>query len=75
MIGYGEGDTTVFISTLGRFAAGDDESPQVRRALESVGFLWLDEVVRSIQVTDLGVYYFGSRGPSDVGTLLFHWQD
>ncbi|MFG2973311.1 hypothetical protein ACGFYY_09930 [Streptomyces sp. NPDC048331] len=63
------------ISTLGRFIAGDDESPQVRRVLEAVGFRRLDEAVRSIQVTDLGVYYFGSRGPLGVDMLLFYRQD
>ncbi|MEV7560658.1 hypothetical protein [Streptomyces sp. NPDC089795] len=75
VIGFDDGGSSVFISTLGPFIAGDDESPQVRRALESVGFRRLDEAVRSIKVTDLGVYYFGSRGPLGVDTLLFHRQD
>ncbi|MGW2581077.1 hypothetical protein ACWCYZ_07015 [Streptomyces virginiae] len=76
VIRYGEsGDDAVFLSTLGRFAAGEDDHPQVRRALESAGFRWLDAAVRAIQVTDLGVYYFGSRGPLGIDTLVFYWQD
>ncbi|MFF4421590.1 hypothetical protein ACFY04_12515 [Streptomyces sp. NPDC001549] len=75
VIGYGESDGRVSISTLGRFATDDDDDPDVRRALESAGFRWIDQAVGSIQVTDLGVYYFGSRDPLNVGTLLFYWQD
>ncbi len=75
MIGYGEGDGEVHLSTLGRFAAAHDDDPAVRRALESAGFRWIDHAVGSIQVTGLGVYHFGSRTPLDVHTLLFYWQD
>ncbi|WP_327381395.1 hypothetical protein [Streptomyces sp. NBC_01207] len=75
VIGYGENDVTVLISTLGPFATGDDDDWDVRRALESAGFRWIDHAVASIQVTDLGVYYFGSRDPLKVDTLLFYWQD
>ncbi|WP_405527246.1 hypothetical protein OG592_06100 [Streptomyces avidinii] len=75
VIGYGEGDGEVWISTLGRFAADWNEDPDVRRALESAGFRWIDDAVGSIRVTGLGVYYFGSRDPLDVRTLLFYWQD
>ncbi|MET9689642.1 hypothetical protein ABZY81_14355 [Streptomyces sp. NPDC006514] len=75
VIGYGPSDSKVFISTLGRFATDHDDDPDVRRALESGGFRWIDHAVGSIQVTDLGVYYFGSRDPLDVHTLLFYWQD
>ncbi|MFD7783903.1 hypothetical protein ACFV4Q_12520 [Streptomyces nojiriensis] len=75
VIGYGPGDSKVFISTLGRFATDDDDDPDVRRALESADFRWIDQAVGSLQVTDLGVYYFGSRDPLNVLTLLFYWQD
>lgn len=75
VIGYGESDVTVFISTLGPFATGDHDDPDVRRALESAGFRWIDDAVASVEVTGLGVYYFGSRDPLTVGTLLFYWQD
>ncbi|GGS24685.1 hypothetical protein Snoj_18660 [Streptomyces nojiriensis] len=75
VIGYGESDVAVFISTLGRFATGDDEDPDVRRALESAGFRWIDRAVASIEVTGLCVYHFGSRNPLKVDTLLFYWQD
>ncbi|MFJ3833283.1 hypothetical protein ACIPWI_35805 [Streptomyces sp. NPDC090046] len=75
VIGYGESGGEVHISTLGRFAADHDEDPDVRRALESAGFRWIHDAVGSIRVTDLGVYYFGSRNPLDVRTLLFYWQD
>lgn len=75
VIGYGEGDGEVHISTLGRFAAGHDDDPVVRRALETAGFRWIDHAVGSVRVTGLGVYYFGSREPLDVHTLLFYWQD
>ncbi|MFJ6479648.1 MULTISPECIES: hypothetical protein [unclassified Streptomyces] len=75
VIRYGQSGAAVLISTLGRFATGDDDDPAVRRAVESAGFRWLDEAVGSIQVTDLGVYYFGSRDPLKVDTLLFYWQD
>ncbi|MFG2988263.1 hypothetical protein ACGFZK_02950 [Streptomyces sp. NPDC048257] len=75
VIGYGDSGGEVHISTLGRFAADHDDHPQVRRALESAGFRWIDDAVGSIRVTGLGVYYFGSRDPLDVHTLLFYWQD
>ncbi|MFF2788770.1 hypothetical protein ACFVT6_18680 [Streptomyces sp. NPDC058049] len=75
VIGYGTSDSTVFISTLGRFATGDDDDPDVRRALESAGFRWIDRAVGSTEVTGLCVYYFGSRDPLKVDTLLFYWQD
>ncbi|MGW7436952.1 hypothetical protein [Streptomyces sp. NPDC054849] len=75
VIGYGAGDREVHISTLGRFAADHDDDPAVRRALETAGFRWIDPAVGSVRVTGLGVYYFGSREPLDVHTLLFYWQD
>ncbi|MER6445937.1 hypothetical protein [Streptomyces venezuelae] len=75
VIGYGGSDAVVFISTLGRFATGEDDDPDVRRALESAGFRWIDGAVRSTSVTGLCVYYFGSRDPLTVDTLLFYWQD
>ncbi|MFB6820729.1 hypothetical protein ACFCXA_03945 [Streptomyces virginiae] len=75
VIRYGESGDAVFLSTLGPFAAGEDDRPDVRRALESAGFRLLDDAVRAIQVTDLGVYHFGSRGPLSVDTLVFYWQD
>ncbi|MGW6983082.1 hypothetical protein ACWGE1_27225 [Streptomyces sp. NPDC054932] len=75
VIRYGASDGRVYISTLGRFASDDDDNPDVRHALESAGFRWIDHAVGSIRVTDLGVYYFGSRDPLDVRTLLFYWQD
>ncbi|WKD31066.1 hypothetical protein [Streptomyces xanthophaeus] len=75
VIHHGTGDGTVFISTLGRFATGDDDDPDVRRALESAGFRWIDRAVASTEVTGLCVYYFGSRDPLKVDTLLFYWQD
>ncbi|ARE73227.1 hypothetical protein B6R96_04155 [Streptomyces sp. Sge12] len=75
VIGYGAVGREVHISTLGPFAADWNEDPGVRRALESAGFRWIDDAVGSIRVTGLGVYYFGSRDPLDVRTLLFYWQD
>ncbi|MGW7453997.1 hypothetical protein [Streptomyces sp. NPDC054787] len=75
VIGYGESGGEVHISTLGRFAAEENDDPAVRGALESAGFRWIDQAVGSIEVTGLGVYYFGRRDPLDVHTLLFYWQD
>ncbi|MEU9036070.1 hypothetical protein AB0D45_14380 [Streptomyces sp. NPDC048352] len=75
VIGYGEDDGEVHLSTLGRFASGHDDEPAVRHALEAAGFRWIDGAVGSIEVTGLGVYYFGARVPLDVRTLLFYWQD
>ncbi len=74
VIAYG-GGKQLCVSTLGRFAAGDDTDPAARRALESAGFRWIDDTTGAVRVTDLCVYYFGNRAPLDVGTLLFHWQD
>ncbi|MGW6709401.1 hypothetical protein ACWGDE_31570 [Streptomyces sp. NPDC054956] len=75
VIRYGESDGEVHISTLGRFATDDEDDPAAREALESAGFRWIDETIGSIRVTGLDVYYFGSRNPLDVHTLLFYWQD
>lgn len=68
------GESELFISTLGRFASGDDTDLTARQALESAGFRWIDETTRAIRVTDLCVYYFGERKPLSVDTLLFYWQ-
>ncbi|MGW7456811.1 hypothetical protein [Streptomyces sp. NPDC054797] len=75
VIGYGESGGEVHISTLGRFAADENDDPAVRGALESAGFPWIDPAVGSIEVTRLGVYYFGRCDPLDVHRLLFCWQD
>ncbi|WP_411104822.1 hypothetical protein [Streptomyces sp. cmx-4-9] len=76
VIRYGGGaGREVEISTLGRFAGSHDEDPAARAALEGAGFRWIDEDTGSVRVTGLGVYYFGSRTPLDVRTLLFYWQD
>ncbi|WP_225799298.1 hypothetical protein [Streptomyces sp. NK15101] len=69
------GDENVLVSTLGRFATGHDDKHPARRALEEAGFRWIDRATGGIEVTGLGVYYFGGRGPRDVDTLLFYWQD
>ncbi|WP_246212182.1 hypothetical protein [Streptomyces abyssomicinicus] len=72
------GDDTVLISTLGRFAtsgSGGAAAPAARDALMSAGFRWIDTSLAAIPVTGLCVYYFGSRKPLPVDTLLFHWQD
>jgi hypothetical protein len=69
------GDSTVLISTLGRFATSDDADLSARHAIESAGFRWIDETTGAIRVTDLCVYYFGEREPLSVNTLLFYWQD
>ncbi|MEU7602885.1 hypothetical protein [Streptomyces sp. NPDC041003] len=76
VIRYGEGaGSEVFISTLGRFAGDHEDDPAVRAALEAAGFRWIGASTGSIRVTGLGVYYFGSREPLDIHTLLFYWQD
>ncbi|MFG2626851.1 hypothetical protein [Streptomyces sp. NPDC048473] len=69
------GERELFISTLGRFATGDDAGLVARQALEAAGFRWIDETTGAIRVTDLCVYYFGEREPLGVGALLFYWQD
>ncbi|MFE4827633.1 hypothetical protein [Streptomyces sp. NPDC056672] len=73
MIEFGESE--LFITTLGRFATGDEDGVTARRALESAGFRWIDGTTGAIRVTDLCVYYFGGREPVSVDTLLFYWQD
>ncbi|MGW6915739.1 hypothetical protein ACWGB8_18280 [Kitasatospora sp. NPDC054939] len=69
----------VHVSTLGRFAAAaglvDEDELPARAALEAAGFRWIDQDLGSTTVTDLYVYYFGHRGPMDLHTLLFYWQD
>ncbi|MFI1936191.1 hypothetical protein ACH44C_03180 [Streptomyces purpureus] len=75
VIGYGEDGGEVFVSTLGRFAGDYEDDPVVREALEGAGLRWIDGSTGAIRVTGLGVYYFGSRDPLDVHTLLFYWQD
>ncbi|MEJ8646002.1 hypothetical protein WKI68_41865 [Streptomyces sp. MS1.HAVA.3] len=59
----------------GRFAGNHEDDPAARAALEAAGFRWIDGTTGSIRVTGLGVYYFGSRDPLSVDTLLFYWQD
>jgi hypothetical protein len=66
---------TVFTSTLGPFVAADDADDDARSALEAAGFRWIDETLGAVRVAGLCVYYFGSREPLDVRTLLFYWQD
>ncbi|MEV6682582.1 hypothetical protein AB0N09_37825 [Streptomyces erythrochromogenes] len=75
VIGYGEGGSEVFISTLGPFAGDHADDPAARAALERAGFRWIDGPTGAVRVTGLGVYYFGAREPLDVATLLFYWQD
>ncbi|MEU2118143.1 hypothetical protein ABZ567_21460 [Streptomyces sp. NPDC016459] len=71
----------VFVSTLGMFASaaesegGTEGQDAVREALAAAGFRWIDTTTGAIRVTDLCVYHFGGRGPLDVDTLLFYWQD
>ncbi|WP_418955244.1 hypothetical protein [Streptomyces tritici] len=69
------GDSEVRISTLGRFAFAYEGGRTARPALEAAGFRWIDEELEAITVTDLYVYYFGSRTPLTVDMLLFYWQD
>ncbi|MFJ3923376.1 hypothetical protein [Streptomyces sp. NPDC090022] len=77
--GAGDGErgapATVFISTLGPFAGDYEDAPAARAALEAAGLRWIDATAGSVRVTGLGVYHFGERGPLDVHTLLFYWQD
>jgi hypothetical protein len=82
---HGSGDGTyhvvdhdrsaVRVSTLGRFVAGDDDDGPARAALETAGFRWIDRDLGNVRVDGLHVYHFGDRGPRDVETLLFYWQD
>jgi hypothetical protein len=67
--------SAVSVSTLGAFVTGDQSLTHVREVLERAGFRWLDETLARTTVTGLPVYYFGSRDPLDVRTLLFYWQD
>lgn len=69
------GESEISVSTLGRFATSYEDEPAARAALESAGFRWIDRATDAIRVTGLCVYYFGSREPPDVATLLFYWQD
>lgn len=69
------GDDEVWISTLGRFVIAHEGGITARPALEAAGFRWIDEEAEAITVADLYVYYFGSRAPLCVDTLLFYWQD
>ncbi|MEU6987168.1 hypothetical protein ABZ946_27620 [Streptomyces sp. NPDC046324] len=69
------GEDRVLISTLGPFATAENDDTAARRALERAGFRWIDGETGAIRVTDLCVYYFGSRSPLTVDTLLFYWQD
>ena len=69
------GGVSIAVSTLGPFARGAEDQPVVRRALLAAGFQWVEPEVAAIRVDGLAVYYFGSRAPLDVGTLLFYWQD
>ncbi|MFF5973963.1 hypothetical protein ACFY7C_20780 [Streptomyces sp. NPDC012769] len=65
----------VLVSTLGRFVMSHDEDHAARIPLEEAGFRWIERETADTEVTDLYVYYFGGRGPRDVDTLLFYWQD
>ncbi|MER7948891.1 hypothetical protein ABTY59_16030 [Streptomyces sp. NPDC096079] len=65
----------VLVSTLGRFVMSHDHDHTARLPLEEAGFRWIDGETADIEVTDLDVYYFGSRRFRDVDTLLFYWQD
>ncbi|WP_345701023.1 hypothetical protein [Kitasatospora terrestris] len=65
----------VLVSTLGRFVTAEDDDHPARPALEAAGFRWIDGETGGVLVTDLAVYWFGSRVPLTVDTLLFHWQD
>ncbi|GAA4034169.1 hypothetical protein GCM10022247_69070 [Allokutzneria multivorans] len=71
VIFLGDSEREVWISTLGRFAMGDDEA---RSSLEAAGFRWID-FYGAVKVTGLYVYYFGARTPLTVDSLLFFWQD
>ncbi|WP_210407870.1 hypothetical protein [Allokutzneria sp. NRRL B-24872] len=71
VIFLGDSEREVWISTLGRFATGDDEA---RSALADAGFRWI-EFHGAAKVTGLHVYYFGARAALTVDSLLFYWQD
>ncbi|MFE4176849.1 hypothetical protein ACFRR7_33210 [Streptomyces sp. NPDC056909] len=51
MIEFGESE--LFISTLGRFATGDEDDFTARRALELAGFRWIDGTTGAIRVRQL----------------------
>ncbi|MFF9148356.1 hypothetical protein ACF1BN_26240 [Streptomyces sp. NPDC014861] len=65
----------VRVSTLGRFVMSHDHAHPACPHLEQAGFRWIDQETADTEVTDLDVYYFGTRAPRDVDTLLFYWQD
>ncbi|MFF0483835.1 hypothetical protein [Streptomyces sp. NPDC004435] len=65
----------VLVSTLGRFVMSHAHAHAARPHLEDAGFRWIDQETADTEVTDLDVYYFGTRRPRDVDTLLFYWQD
>ncbi|MET9954345.1 hypothetical protein ABZ135_22750 [Streptomyces sp. NPDC006339] len=65
----------VLVSTLGRFVMSHDDDHPARLPLQEAGFRWIERETADTEVTDLWVYYFGHRGPRDVDTLLFYWQD
>jgi hypothetical protein len=69
------GASSIQVSTLGPYVTSDDPNVTARRALEAVGFRWIDAALGAIRVDGLCVYYFGNRDPLDVHTLLFYWQD
>ncbi|SFX97181.1 hypothetical protein OH786_28195 [Streptomyces atratus] len=73
--GKSKDGSEIFVSALGRFAGSYAPEPAARAALESAGFRWIDRATGAIRVTGLCVYYFGSREPLDIATLLFYWQD
>ncbi|MFJ9792558.1 hypothetical protein [Streptomyces globosus] len=74
VIEYGAGKE-LSISTLGPWAGDFEGDPDARAALESAGFHWMDATTGATRVSGLHVYYFGSRQPMDVHTLLYYWQD
>ncbi|MER5867365.1 hypothetical protein [Kitasatospora sp. NPDC002040] len=69
------GEEEIRISTLGPFASGEDDDCTARPALAAAGLRWIDGDTGSVRVADLHVYWFGTRAPLDVDTLLFYWQD
>ncbi|WP_354637733.1 hypothetical protein [Kitasatospora camelliae] len=71
----GEEEDLVSVSILGPFATGPEDDCAARPALEAAGLRWIDGETGSVLVTGLHVYYFGSREPLTVDTLLFYWQD
>ena len=70
---------TVTVSTLGPFFTLTGADPQaqaaMQAAMQAAGFRHIDAALAAIRVDGLHVYYFGTREPLDVGTLLFYWQD